>query len=327
MSKNIIKLSADIICVVMLSLFIPAFSVNAAEDYTPYDVPELAMTIDIPSRVSVITSSVKKSDPLFGDGTFDYIEALTKMRDDSALLYGKSIKDDYEIEVIGYKNENRIKNLSKLSEKKIEKLFAAYGNQEDIVESKMYYSNGLTFFFSSRTLNNASGRFFYCDCYTVYNGSDITIRIISRNDNIKDSELDILKGMTDSIKFPEKRKFSFAAVQGRSVFITFIVIAVLFVLVIVYRRHDEKINTFLIHKTTAIKAAIDEKKALKEEAIESRPTNENASENDAKAETAESPLPDRKVTQESTYDTAGDEEDLSSIDLDEAIALFDDSRH
>ena len=308
------KLLAITLSLIITLLALPCFTAAAEENTVPYEVDELVMTIDIPSDVSVITSSVKKNDELFQDGTFDYISTMTKMRDDSALLYGKSVRNHYGIEIIATDNESGVKNLSKLSEKKQNKLLQKYSSQEDIVESSIYNNGKSTFFFSSRTLNNASGRFFYCDYYTVYNGNDITVRIISENDNINDNELAILKAAADSIRFPVKHKFTFSSLKGRGLFITFLVILAGFILVILYRRHDERVNAFAL-KYAAI---LMEKLEKERPDIKHKADPDDIKDSDDVEEKAI-----KKTTDED--DDSDEDEDLSSIDLDEAIAFFDEN--
>ena len=314
-----VKLLSLTMVIFLAALFIPCFSANAAEDTTPFNVPELSMTVDIPSRTAVITSNVKRNDPLFEDGTFEYISIMTKMREDSALLYGRNKIDDYDIEIISTDNKNHIKDLTKESEKKQAKLLEEYGKQDDIVESRIYSNGKMDFFFASRTSNNPSGRFFYCDYYTVYNGSDITIRIISSNDNIKDSELEIVKSVADSIRFPEKRKFSFSALNGKSVFVSFVIISVLFVLVVVYRRHDEKVNAFMMDKAVKLKQRIDKNK---KDDDDTEPADDfgASQENESVSKSADN------SNSSEPNDSDTEDDDLSSIDLDAAIALFDDSK-
>ena len=194
-----------------------------------------------------------------------------------------------------------------------------HGKQDDIVESRIYSNGKMDFFFASRTSNNPSGRFFYCDYYTVYNGSDITIRIISSNDNIKDSELEIVKSVADSIRFPEKRKFSFSALNGKSVFVSFVIISVLFVLVVVYRRHDEKVNAFMMDKAVKLKQRMDKNK---KDDDDTEPADDfgASQENESVSKSADN------SNSSEPNDSDTEDDDLSSIDLDAAIALFDDSK-
>ena len=315
MKKGVKKLILLSMSALLLILYLPSFGANADENTVSYNIPEISMTIDVPSSASLITSAVKKSDPMFNNGTFDYIDTMSKIRDDNALLYGRDVKNNYDIEVMSTPNKDHIKSFSKLSEKKLEKELGSYSEQDDIVSSSLYTNGYLTFFYSSRTVNNSSGRYFYSDYYTVYNGSDITIRIISSNDNLKENELAVLKAMADSIRFPEKRKFSFSSMKGKGVLITFAVIIVLFVLVIVYRKHEEPVNNFIIDKVSKLKATEKTKPE----------TSENSSP-ELRTDEAENEVPeDNSSASESEATEEFDDDDLSSIDLDEAIAAFDES--
>lgn len=324
MTNKVYKLFIVTLCCLVAVLSLPCYHANAEMDYSTHEIPELVMTIDIPSDVSVITSSVKKNDELFKNGTFDYIDAMTKMRNDDAFLYGKSVRDEYELEVIGVENRDHVKNLSKLNEKKQNSLLKDYSEQPDVVESKIYSNGYLTYFYSSRTLNTGSQRFFFSDYYTIYNGYDITVRIISENDNIKDSELDILKHSADSIRFPEKRPFSFSKLRGRGLFVTFFVVAVGFVLIFLYRRHDEAFNTWALDCAEKLMVKYDKVKNQKNlNGIKSKSENE-LSEISTKDNNSES-IQEAPEKNESIETDNSDDEDISSIDLDEAIAFFDDS--
>ena len=314
-----LKLLTIVLTIAAFTAALPCFASYADSSTTTYELPEISMTIDIPSQTSVITSTVKKNDELFKDGTFDYITAMTKMREDSAQLYGKNLKDGYEMEVISTKDVDHIKNLTKLKEKKLNKTLEKFAKQEDIVDSSIYSNGYLTFFFASRTTNGDNGRFFYADYYTVYNGNDITVRIISENDNLSQEELAVVKAAADSIKFPAKRKFSFAALQGKGVFVSFIIISVSFVLLFIYRRHDEKVNAVVFPAALKCMMFISEKFSLLKENIgSSKKTGEASESANTVSESDEN---------ESDQSDSGsvEEEDLSSIDLDAAIAFFDDS--
>lgn len=320
------KIVTLLLALLMLAAALPCAEASALDALTSYELTEIAMTIDVPSETAVITSSVKKSNVVFRNGTFDYITAMSKMRDDSALLYGRNVKDDYYIEVICTENEDHIKDLTKLNEKKQQKLLAEYGAQEDIVSSSVYSNGSFTFFYASRTTNGASGRFFYSDYYTVYKGNDITIRLISENDNITSGELDILKTVADSIRFPAKRRFSFAQVKGRGVFVTFIIISAAFLLVFFYRRHDEKVNAVILPIASKCKAFISEKaSAVKAKSGEKTKRSENVkaaiAENADESDITAAPESVEDASQPASED---EDEDLSSIDLDAAIAFFDD---
>ena len=100
-------------------------------------------------------------------------------------------------------------------------------------------------------------------------------------------------------------------------------------MVIYYRRHDEKVNAFVSVHYASIKGKIIGKAAeIKEKSKQRAETGKTAEEkttpetSDKKAVEKPEEIPEAK--EEKTEDDF-DDEDLSSIDLDEAIAAFDDS--
>lgn len=335
MNNSKLKILTLVLAAFAIVSALPCFCAEADSSLTTYELTEINMTIDVPSQTSVITSAVKKNDKSFRDGTFDYLTAMSKMREDNAYLYGKNVADGYEIEVMSMKNEDKLKDLSKLKEKKLNKLFDNYSKQEDIVESSIYKNGYLTFLFASRTSNGPEGRFFYSDYYTVYDGNDIMVRLISENDNITQEELSVLKTVTDSIRLPVKRRLSLKALPGKSVFYAFIFLTAAFILIVLYRRHDEKVNAVILPIAEKCKAfTLKTSSALKEKAKAEKEKLAEKAENAQKASKREEPAEKPSEVSDQTDDTAPneqseveeeDDEDLSSIDLDAAIALFDDS--
>lgn len=316
--RSSIRLLTFTLSLFLIIVSIPFFPSYAAENTITYENAELSMTIDIPSDTAMIERTVRKNDELFRNGTFEYIKAMTQMRNDDAVLYGKSLDGSFVFEIIGSDNEDKVKNLSKLSDRKQDKLMEEYKQQPDIVECSRYSSPNADFFFSLRTLNNADGRFFYADYYTVFNEKNVTVRLISENDKLTDSELEILKNMADSVRFPQKPKLTFSSINGKGVFVTFIVLFTLFILIILYRRNDEAVNRFIIAKIAEYKAASENKSAAQRTAEDQESDtiipdtqNDNSQDSDEKNDNNE-------VKEE-------EDEDLSEIDLDEAIAAFDDS--
>ena len=322
--RSSIRLLTFTLSLFLIVVSIPFFPSYAAENTVTYENTELSMTIDIPSDTAMIERTVRKNDELFKNGTFEYITAMTQMRNDGAVLYGKSLDGAYEFEIIGSANEGKVKNLSKLSDRKQDKLLEIYKQQPDIVECSRYSGKNADFFFSLRTLNNADGRFFYGDYYTVFNGQDITVRLISENDKLTDSELNILKNMADSVRFPQKQKLTFSSIQGKGVFVTFIVLFSLFILIILYRRNDESVNRFIIAKIAEYKAASENKDSARK-IVKDEDQQSSEAENTHSEEKVSSDNTDSNNDNNSSENNTDDEEDLSSIDLDEAIAAFDDS--
>ena len=240
MNNNKLKILAFLFSI-LLVISSTIVCATAITQMTSTEIPELSMTIDIPSEAKTILSPVKKNDPIFSDSTFDYISIMTRMRSDNALLYGKT--SDYEIEIISPEEETDIKNLTGLSLKKKEKAMAKFSKQSDINDCKIYESGNISFFETSRTVNGIDGRFFYCDYTTIYNSRYITIRVISENDYINNFEKEVAKEMANSIILPQKRHVSLSMFpMGKIIFALFLFTAA-YVMVIIYRRDEEKYNT------------------------------------------------------------------------------------
>ena len=292
-----LKLSSIVVALFILIISFSVIPVNADTNNISINISELDMTIDVPYGTDIITNSVKKNDELFKNGTFDYIESMTQMRKDSAVLYGKNLKDNYEIEIINTLNENNIKNLTKLSPKKQNKLLKKYSKEPDIVESDIYDNGKLVFFTYSRTFNDGTNRIFYSDYFTIYNKNNISIRIISHNDNLTKGELDILKTMADSIQFPVKKKITFSNVLHSKMFITFLILPLAYFLIFIYRKNENSINNFALMIVSKI------------------PAKENKSSN---------PITYTSEDSNSSLDDK-DYDNYEDIDLDEAIATFDES--
>lgn len=281
---------------IVLVISSTAIYAQALTNMTPMEIPELSMTVDIPTEAKTVLSPVRKNDPIFSDGAFDYITIMTKMRSDNALLYGKSA--DYEIEIISPEQEANINNLTSLSAKKKEKAMSEFSKQSDINDCKIYEGDDVTFFETSRTANGIDGRFFYCDYTTIYNSRYITVRIISENDYINDMEKEIAKTMADSIIFPQKRRVSISMFPIGRITFALILFITAYVMVIIYRRDEEKYNVIFANVWRKIKNKSE---------IHNNKTND------------EKPKRERRVVVDEPED-----EDLSEIDLDDAIAFFDD---
>lgn len=217
---------------IMVFLCLPILSVSADSNTVAYEIEELSMTLDIPTSIVVVTPGIKQSDPLFTENTFDYIQTMSKIRDNNDYLYGKDFADNFEFEVVASENISKVANLNKLSEKKLEEVKNYFAGQGDVFSASVYSSDSFTFIEILRNVTNSDSRYFYKEYYTVYDSMGVTIRIISDNENFSDHELNVIKEIVDSISFPSDRHFSLDGKLNTTLVISFAIIVLSFVVLV-----------------------------------------------------------------------------------------------
>lgn len=350
MEKSKLKLLSITLAAVffMLNFTFPCSS--AVSNTSTYEIPELAMTMDIPTSIKVITPGIKQSDPIFSTEMFDYIQTMSKFRDNDDYFYGKDSKGSIEFEVILTENEDGIENLTKLSEKKQNTVMESVSQQSDVIGSSIYKTDTVVYIESSRSINNSDGRFFSKEYYTIYDGYDITVKLTSNNDNLSNSEFDMLKLIVDSIRFPKEKTVNLAEVLSVSEFFCFFLLTVSFVILVIakiqsikrekYRaerkqsRMKQRMERDAREKQEAEREAAAAENSKNEQAAESSKTestsekekleNENNSQQSKQQEEQTITKPVKTEANNSNPEnTVKQQETL--IDLDAAIANFEDS--
>ncbi len=228
--KKIGRIGVLALALILVIFSFPTVCAGAAGDTVSYEIEELSMTMDIPQSIGIITSSVKQNDPIFKGNGLDYIETMSKLRENNDYLYGKDFTLDFEFEVMADENQNGVSNLKKLSEKKLEALKDDILQQENVFSAAVYQSENFIFIEIMRNTTDADGRKFSKEYYTVYNEMDIILRITSVNDNLSDTELNIIREITDSVKFPSDRKFTIKGKLTSATVVPFTLICVCFVI-------------------------------------------------------------------------------------------------
>ncbi len=316
MTDNIRRLAAFAAAAFIIVMSLPSFSAFALNNIT-YEIPDYAMTMDIPENISVISNNVKKSDELFYNGTFDYIAAMAKMRDDNAVLYGKDKNGKYEIEVTSSQNAYGVGSITKLSQKKLDKLLTKYSADNQLTACSIYRSGNNTFIYSEyRSAASAPSAYVY-SYTTIFNNDDISIKLISDSPVSDKGLTDMLRSITDSVGLPQKQPLDLRSLEGRGAFWILVVITLGFIAVIFYRRHEEIVNT---KARAALNFTARAANSLKTKVFTKQ---ESAAAGRARKKGEKDKI-ERVEETDSSEKEFEEEEDLSEIDLDEAIAAFDD---
>lgn len=185
----------------------------AVEDIVVYDIDELSMTIQIPNEIKVINRGVKQNDPLFQDGTFDYIQTMSDLRENDVYLLGKNFDKSYVLEVI-MTNDNESAGYSDykmLSSKAQEELLKSISSKENTIACSIYNTDSARYI-ESLSKNYVEGKAcFSKEYYTLVNGKNILVRINSFDDQLSEDEMAQLKTIVDSIVFANSSNWSFAS--------------------------------------------------------------------------------------------------------------------
>ena len=186
-----------ILCMLLLLINIMCVSVSASAQGDTYEIPEMSMSFEIPSYLNVISKGIKQNDVLFTSGDFDYIQTMSVIRDnnDYYLIYDKD--KTFTIEVKISDTEFGFDNMSIASDKKLQ-------SSIEVISADVYDSGLYKFIGVSESTNEGSNTVFTEKLITTYNKQDLSIIISSINDKPTETEHNLIKGMADSVKFPEE---------------------------------------------------------------------------------------------------------------------------
>lgn len=310
LKNNRLKLFCVTLAAVLVMLSIIPFSANAASDTVKYEIPELSMTLDIPSDVRIIPQGIKQSDPIFSNNSFDYIQVMTKFRDHGDYYYGKSLTMNFEFELKVLANENKTDNFSRLSEKKQLALMENYSQQPDVLEYFIYKNETTAFMELSRSTTNTDGRFFSKEYCTIYEGYDITVKLTSQNDSLTAQENEIIKSIADSIRFPHEKAVDLSKLLTKAVVLPFCFIVVLFVILVIIKLRSIKQEQYRIQrKQRRLKERQERDEKEKSEAAEQANSSFLSENSDS-------------ITENSDSKNGINEKAFAEIDMDSAIANF-----
>ena len=309
--RNGLKLLSAAVSAVLMLSFLPMLSVFADSAGASYEIEEPVMTIDIPTNITVVDSTTKQSSPLFQEGGFDYIQTMSKFRENGDYLYGKGNGGAFEFELAIIGDTDKIADLSKLSDKKRQKLLSEISQQPEVVECEFYNNNAGYFVKISKSTADSSNRTFSEEYMTVYDSKDITVRFSSVNDSLTKQELEQLKQIVDSIRFPAAKKLEINKLISPSE-------AFLFCLIIV------SFGALVFVKISGIKKEEkrQQRRKMREEERAQRDAKERLEEEQEKKKALEkaNDADKNKGDPENSENTEGSSE--GSIDLDDAIANF-----
>lgn len=221
--------------ILLVSLF-PVSNANADETMVSYPIDELAMTIDVPSSVKVVTRGIKQNAPVFSDGTFDYIETMSIVRDNSDYLLGRDLVNNYEIEVIMKTDDNDgISNLKSASEKKQDALLNSTFEKEGTIACTVY-KNKDNVYIETVSKGFVNGMLCYSKEYrTIMDEQSIVVKLSSYGDQLSDSETALLKSIVDGIEFEQSDNFAVLSSLKPSVVIPFAMIVISFAVLLVIK--------------------------------------------------------------------------------------------
>ena len=308
MKKNTFKLFCVTLAAVLFLLSIIPFTADAASDTVKYEIPELSMTLDVPSDVKIISQGIKQSDPVFLNKSFDYIQVMTKFRDHGDYYYGKSLNMNYEFELKVLADENKTDNFTKLSVKKQQTILEKYSHQPDVLDYSIYKNNTADYIEISRSITDLDGRFFSKEYCTIYKGYVITVKLTSQNDSLTAQEEEIIKAIADSICFPRERVVDISKLLTKSIIIPFCFIVLLFVILVIIKVRSIKKEQYRVQR--------------KQRRLKERQERDEKEKTEAEKQ-ANSSFNSDKKTDAPDKNTEITENNLSEIDLDTAIANFD----
>ena len=339
MEKSKLKLFSIMIAVLLFVWNFTFLGVTAVSDTNTYEIPELAMTMDIPTSITVITPGIRQSDPIFSKGNFDYIQTMSKFREHDDYFYGKDLTGNFEFEVTVTENADNIENFSKLSAKKQNVVYDSVSQQADIIDSSICKTDNIVYIETSRSIDNSEGRFFTKEYYTIYNNYDLTVKLISNNDNLSSYELELLKSIIDSVRFPEEKKVNLGEVLSASELFCFCLITTAYVILVVNKIHDIKREKYRAQRKQNRMKERMERDAKEKQAAKEFPSANKSNKIEREKEFSENKLTDEigKETLENsnikdnTENTEVNNNNTSennvkqepAIDLDAAIANFE----
>ena len=325
-----------------------------AESNTYY-IPEAEMTIELPDNIVVATQGIRENDDLFNKdkGGWDYIQTMSEMRENGDYLLGRSSDKSCKLEVKVSDNSEGIKNLNKLSEKKLNAFCDTIRSESDVFEVTEKEINSIKYAGVVRNTKLSDVVLYSYEYTTVLNSKLITVKITSYNDRLNNAETELLKTVVTSITFSNTDVERTIPKIGGTLIFSFCMIAAGFVVLVIYKLNEEKAKV-IIAKIISAKEKHENKQKIKQADTEEKSsdktdektdttseeaktdTNSAESENAVNSETektiakTEEPQNTKTSTQQEHSDANNDkadepEEEIYDIDLDEAIANFDDS--
>lgn len=176
--------------------------VNAADSIKKYQIDELAMTIDIPSEINVVTRGVKQSDDLFQNGTYDYIQTMAEFRENNLYLLGKDDANTFRINVSMTEDNTskNYKNFQNLNSTEKNSIMQEILNDDAVVACSVYETPDAVYFESLLKYTD-SEVYHIKQYYTVVNGQNINISIVSINDELTSDENKLIEKIVNSAEF------------------------------------------------------------------------------------------------------------------------------
>lgn len=176
--------------------------VNAADSIKKYQIDELAMTIDVPSEINVVTRGVKQSDDLFQNGTYDYIQTMAEFRENNLYLLGKDDANAFRINVSMTEDSTskNYKNFKTLNSAEKNSIMQEILNDDAVVACSVYETPQAVYFESLLKYTD-SEVYNIKQYYTVVNGQNINISIVSINDELTSDENKLIEKIVKSAEF------------------------------------------------------------------------------------------------------------------------------
>lgn len=161
------------------------------------------MTIDVPSNVNVITRGVKQGNPLFQEGIFDYIDTMTEIRENNIYLIGKDTELTYKITVTMTEDANSKDyiNFKRLSTSEQNTIMESLANQDMVLACSMYETEYVLFYESIMKYTEENEEYFVKQYYTVVNGQNINISVVSLNGQLSDEANQTIAYIIDNVAF------------------------------------------------------------------------------------------------------------------------------
>ena len=295
----------------------------AEEAVSTYEISDLSITVDIPESITVLTPKVKENEEFFKNGMFDYIQTMSKFRDNNDVLYGKDWRGSVEFEISVIPNEDKINNLTTVSAQKQEKLLDEMSKQNDVMNISLYSTENALFIESSKSVTMIQGITFSKEYFTVYDNKNITIKLSSSNTALTNEQLAIVKNVADSFRIPEKKPLVLSEVISKSEVFLFVTLIASFVVIVIYKiksakePKEKKTNSA---EQSSIKKEND-KQNIADEKINSESQQAQISENSENSQISE-----KQSAEEDIKSSDSDEffeEEHYDIDLEAAIANFE----
>ena len=167
-----------------------------------YNIPEADISVELPDNIIVATQGIRENDDLFDKdkGGWDYIQTMSEMRDNGDNLLGKASDNSYKIEVKVSDNSS-IKDLNKLSDKKLNAFFDTIRSESDVFEVSEKQINSQKYAGVVRNTKLSETALYSYEYVTVSDSKNITLKITSYNDRLNDSETELLSTIVSSITF------------------------------------------------------------------------------------------------------------------------------